>query len=123
MNITERAALALQEIDAAIALAEKATPGPWRNTDTGAANVLAFPDQPNRNRPEFDGALYMHTSNRHNDAAFIAASRTLLPKSLRCLKTAIEGLLSAIAVASPLMEEHLTAGLTTLCDQWEAGRK
>jgi hypothetical protein len=43
-------------------------------------------------------------------------------RALRCLKTAIEGLLSAIAAASPLMEEHLTICLTAICDTWEAGR-
>lgn len=44
----------------------------------------------------------------------IATSRTLLPTSLRCLKTAIEGLL-----AMPPLDIRFHA-LNTLCDQWEA---
>ena len=79
--------------------------------------MLHFPDQPKTDRPEFDGVFYLHTTNRHNDATFIAGSRTLLPASLRCLKTAIEGLLEDVIPYSWKAEL-----LTTLCDQWEAGR-
>jgi hypothetical protein len=67
----------LKKIDAhlerLLAQAEKRTPERWRNTDTGAANVIAFPDQPNRDRPEFDGVVYIHTKNRRHDATFIAS--------------------------------------------------
>ena len=84
MNITEQAAQVLQQIDAALALAEKA--------NTGYVH-----------RKEEPGAVYMgndlqqqwieiHSVKPLDDGAFIAASRTLLPASLRCLKTEIVGL-------------------------------
>lgn len=73
MNITERAALVLQEIDAALAM----------------------------------------TAN----------SRTLLPTSLRCLKTAVEGLLYLSEYSEQADEcgcyKYAVEKLTTLCEQWE----
>jgi hypothetical protein len=121
--ITDRAAIVLQQIDAELALAEKATPGPWRNIDTGAASVLHFPDQPKTNRPEFDGVFYLHTVNRREDATFIATSRTLLPASLRCLKTAIGSLKAIyIAASNEADSEFAAKALTAILDTWEAAQ-
>ena len=91
MNIQDRAALVLQQIDAALALAEKA-----KELET----LFAAPEH----------------------ASFIAASRTLLPASLRCLKTAIEGLLEIMACGILSAPATAQRQLTTLCDQWEAAR-
>jgi len=115
MAITERAAIVLQEIDAALALADKATPGPWEYDERpGQQTVMAL-----------DGkatvALGFHLTASNATMPFIAASRTLLPKSLRCLKTAIEKILSDPLLLYPDNDFNREA-LTTLCDQWEATR-
>ena len=112
-SITTRAAQVLREIDEALALAEKATPGPWHSQNPSyrvyVGNVKSSPPI---------AEMLTHTSHeRDTDAAFIAASRTILPKSLRCLKTAIEGLLPACGYWVGCAE-----ALTTLCDQWEAAK-
>ena len=113
MNITERAAKVLQEIDAELALAETATPGPWET-------VLGWVADSNHN------AI---CSPAGNNADFIAASRTGWPTTLRCLKMAIEGLCDLARMVGSNTAEYdgcgrdAAATLTTLCDQWEAGRK
>jgi len=73
MNTTYHIALIKAHLNKLVALADKRTPGDWKNIDTGSANVLRFADQPNRERPEFDGVTYIHTSNRRADATFIAS--------------------------------------------------
>ena len=112
-TITERAAKVLQEIDAALALAEKATQGPWTiNGDFIDQSENGYPvavTRSGRFLPEVTDSE-MH---RHN-AALIAASRTLLPASLQMLKTAIGGLRGAIGF------EGCATALATICDQWEA---
>jgi hypothetical protein len=111
-NITDRAAIVLQEIDAALEMAEKATPGPWyQGCDLNSA---VFDRQGRDIVPDCDP----------DDAAFIATSRTLLPASMRCLKTAIEGLLKTIKPFRFPDEDRPEAhdALTTLCDQWRAAQ-
>jgi hypothetical protein len=111
MNITERAAIVLQQIDAALALVKDAET--WR--------VVANDDWTNVETP---GRIVCHEVSRH-DATFIAASRT----SLRCLKTAIEGLLE-ISISSMSADENescdhpieASAALAALCDQWEESK-
>ena len=118
MTLTERTQKVLTEIDAALGLAEKATPGPWAK-DWGRVRgdqceTVCQVERPN----DFMEEPWI------SDAAFIAASRTLLPASLRCLKTAIEGLSKQLN--ADYEDYYDVAGqrelLTTLCDQWEAGR-
>ena len=119
MIITEQAATVLQEIDEQLALADKATAGPWFQPQSakhliythpaGGDNVLAMDDR----------------LGAYEDAAFIATSRTLLPASLRCLKTAIEGLLRVAFLETGASDESYVGrvaayALTTLLDQWEA---
>lgn len=133
MTIQDRAAKVLQEIDAALALAKKATPGPWKqgryDFETNriyAAYAKQICDCPTNRAAEFT-----------DDSRFIATARTLLPASLRCLKTAIDGLLLIVSddkraarelanhfdVDDSMPPEYAPAKtLTTLCDQWEAGR-
>lgn len=117
-TITDRAALVLQQIDAALEMAEKATRGPWIAEDSWVGKG---------NSAVATTCHYAHDA----DAAFIATSRTLLPTSLRCLKTAIEGLLKMMepnlhTCPNCIREftETIThlSDLTTLCDQWEASR-
>ena len=112
MIITEQAATALQEIDEQLALADKATAGPWFQPQSakhliythpaGGDNVLAMDDR----------------IGAYEDAAFIAASRTLMPTSLRCLKTAIEGLLEIYDATDGYDTADVV--LTALLNQWEA---
>lgn len=106
-SIQERADIVLREIDAAIALAEKATPGPWWN-ESCVLHCKA---------PEWTDEVHAcdHPvkTERDEDGDFIAAARTLVPTSLRCLKAAIE-----------LMLMRMDGGWTddilrTLCAQWE----
>lgn len=88
----------LQEIDEQLAICEKATAGPW--TETGLWLNASIPFE-------------------SNDRAFIASARTVCPKALRCLKTAIEGLL--VILDYSVGHAHLKAdkALTTLINQWE----
>lgn len=130
MTLTERAALVLQQIDADLALAEKATAGPWVVIEgTRGGKEVKGPS----------GVWDMCVDCCESDAAFIAASRTGWPASLRCLRTAIEGLIRAgsggasHAAQCKARTENgidrykcncwLSKQLTTLCDQWEASRK
>jgi len=111
MNITERAKKVLTEIDAALEMAEKATAGPWYKG--GGINSAVFDSSGRDIVPDCDP----------DDAAFIAASRTLLPTSLRCLKMAIGSLRAIhIAASNEADSEFALKTLTTLCDQWEAAR-
>jgi hypothetical protein len=113
MSITERAAQVLQQIDAALALAEKATKGPWIAEDSWVGKD---------NSAVATTCHYAHDA----DAAFIATSRTLLPASLRCLKTAIEGLLAAREwneqTGEEFMPSYAAESLAAICDTWDAGR-
>lgn len=120
----------LQEIDAALALTEKATPGPWiwdgrdlwhQGESYEGANPHLYAGI------NKDERLAKSVSFQAN-TAFIAASRTLLPASLRCLKTAIEGLIEMTADACDNDGRgcqcvcFADSALTTICAQWEAGR-
>ena len=101
MNITEQAATVLAEIDAELALADKATAGPW--TETGLWLNASMPFE-------------------SNDRTFIASARTVCPTALRCLKTAIEGLLYLSEYSEQSDEcgcyKYASEKLTTLITQW-----
>ena len=109
-TITNRAAKVLAEIDTALALAEKATPWPW--------GFSPFAENDGRVYDYLQGmsqGIGMINTWPMPNAAFIAASRT----SLRCLKTAIEGLLceGTRYYGAGVNTPHET--LNTLCEQWE----
>tara|TARA_R110000868_G_scaffold151222_1_gene374890 strand:+ start:1084 stop:1446 length:363 start_codon:yes stop_codon:yes gene_type:complete len=119
MNITERAAQVLQEIDEQLAICEKATARPWEHHKTGYA-VHGF-----------DGGFICKTEyadadaakRRQENAAFIAAARTVCPKSLRCLKTAIEGQLKRYLSNRRFGEDTALPSwqdLTALITQWNS---
>jgi hypothetical protein len=120
-TITDRAAIVLQQIDAALALAEKATPGPWTtgNTCIGIPSVFGETKAVCLFQTRSNSESYT-LPNAKDHATFIAASRTLLPASLRCLKTAI-GALKAIYIAASneADSEFALRTLANLCDQWE----
>lgn len=116
-TITERAAIVLQQIDAALALAERASPGPWEVKESqgwGKSHVTNV------------GTLMRHSERIKNEenASFVAASRTLLPASLRALKTVIHTF-AAIVEADRLrglIESAASDALTSICDQWESAQ-
>lgn len=136
MTLTERAQKVLTEIDAALALSEKATPGPWEPFPALVGSVacrvgtriIRYAKGPIADT--YFGVKQGNPSyaEAKANATFIAASRTLLPTSLLCLKTAIEGWLRLIAEDKHKIVPYLTVlkpmqdALTALCDQWEAGR-
>ena len=114
MNITEQAATVLAEIDAALALADKATAGPWRASEELGTirsgygqDLLAV------------CSLTVIQREAQRNATFIASARTVCPTALRMLKTAIEGLLR-------VEKWNLEVGwqarkdLTTLINQWNS---
>ena len=108
MIITEQAAQVLAEIDAELAICEKATDGPWRNDEQ--TRILG--------KPGMAGSLG-HAAFRE-DATFIASARTVCPKALRMNKTAIEGLLSESKL-TPLTSAKVAAEtLTALITQWNS---
>jgi len=118
MTITERATKVLTEIDAALEMAEKATPGPWENSPAIGNMIVSLDD---RVAMETDPCI--GTGDRPCDAIFIATSRTLLPKSLRCLKTAMQAIAWYNDIAEDKTERKIALRtLATLCDQWEASR-
>jgi len=127
-TITDRAALVLQQIDAALEMAEKATPGPWtagKPTWNKCGRPFRAPVSASKTVCNtYDaGREHVHCvpSNESADATFIATSRTLLPTSLRCLKTAIEGLLVIQGNQSfYTMAERASKAIDALCDQWQA---
>ena len=107
MNLTDRAAQVLQEIDAALAICEKATVGPWRAI--AGDSYCAYPTVIKDKGPHFIlfdvNDVEKETAEADTrfpgmdiDAAFIAASRTVCPTALRMLKTAIEGLLENLYI-------------------------
>ena len=128
MTIQERAAKVLQQIDAALArwdaevLCGKGSFSTINPQSTVPHHYVSF------------GGRHVADVIGESNAAFIAASRTLLPTSLCCLKTAIEGLLPVV----PQVENHhpddldrgrcphclalagASVALITLCYQWEA---
>lgn len=122
MNIQQRAAFVLQQIDAA--LARIATTSEAREQEFLDAIIEIRGNGRTLNTEEMTRARIFYNAGA-------AASRTLLPVSLHCLKTAIEGLLVVFnanctcEVLNPSMTMILShseanVALTTLCDQWEA---
>ena len=97
MNITDRAQKVIAEIDAALAVSEKATPGPWADRFNHESAFGPMHQVMTEERPGYCWAINgLGGDMSPADAAFIAASRTLLPTSLRCIKTAIEALLQCL---------------------------
>lgn len=123
-TIQERAALVLAEIAAALAVAEKQTRGPWvrdgYDIKQRGGREVAYVG-PHHTAPR-DYPLYCKTEDERNGDG-IAAARTLMPASLLCLKTAIEGLLEAKEWNEQRDEDFMPSYaftiLTTLCDQWK----
>ena len=147
MTIKERAAKVLQEIDAALELAEKATAGPWtveKYTNYHGYSVwgsgCCIAERWYKDAVTDDSAKEIA-----GDSAFIAASRTGWPTALRCLKTAITGLILSCCShcdgsgvinhgGSGEGKENLEycevdcqgifdeahKALTTICNQWES---
>lgn len=124
-TIQEQAATVLQEIDAALALADKATAGPWEHyheeMPPSMLCTLSF------ETVRVKGGNNLLRQNKASDAAFIAAARTVCPTALRCLKTAIEGLLR-IAESETSADPYEACNhpsdanetLTTLINQWNS---
>lgn len=110
-SITDRAAQVLREIAAALAMAANLPPERWE-TDREAKRPAVFTEA-----GDFIGG-----DMTPDNAAFIAASRTGYPLSLRCLKTAIDGLLRAYKYKSEHNRNGIGATLTTLCDQWRVAK-
>lgn len=97
MNITEQATQVLAEIDAALAICEKATAGPWDWAVEG--NVLRpYADliSPTRTilAPRHDGNFGSELRSLPQDRNFIAHSRTVCPKSLEIIRDDINAWLA-----------------------------
>ena len=109
MNITDQASQVIAEIDAELAICDKATIGVWQHDES---------EMPAGKVKHADGYL-VATCQMRPDATFIAASRTLMPASLRCLKTAIEGHLRIITDFHGQSSANASrATLTALITQW-----
>jgi hypothetical protein len=114
MNITDRAAIVLQQIDAA--LAGIAVTHEAREQEFGDALIEIRGNGRTLNTEEMTRARIFYNAGA-------LASRTLMPDVLRGLKTAIE-----VFTAMVEIEGESAAGivasrtLTALCDQLEAGR-
>lgn len=107
MNITERAAKVLQEIDDDLALAGTATDGEWYIDFATVRSKTHGPICALNNPREYAEAKWK------SDATFIVASRNGWPTALRCLKTAIKEMMT-------WHNPDIDNKLATLCDQWEA---
>jgi hypothetical protein len=137
---TDRAAIVLQQIDAALALAEKdgellselaadfesahsfedsyGVPG----SEWAGCDICKAEDKPGIFAK---GIPHEETCKVFRANRIIAASRTLMPKSLLCLKTAIEGLLIGIDTKNgrDFATTACENALATLCDQWQKDRE
>lgn len=116
-SLTDQAAKVLAEIDAALAICEKATVGLLR----WEGDCLM----------ESDGAIIMDASTfGEADTAWLKGhadmyltSRTVCPKSLRCLKTAIEGLLKRAVFYPPTEVSHFAeTQLTAIITKWNENK-
>ena len=128
-SITSRAAIVLAEIDAALALAEKATPGPWEigNENNQCCDVSLPKDLTISldRQGRFASAFVIERSEMLGNAHFIAASRTLLPASLQIIRDDIKAWLELrdslqVGRDDVTTWDFCNRRLTTLCDQWEA---
>ena len=122
-SLTEQAAQVLVEIDAALALADKATAGPWATKlSVGDYNVKVTNIWTNIVGKRI-GAITHKNPDHESNATFIASARTVCPKSLRMNKTAIEGMLEILFNAGKSSIDSMfrvacEATLTTLINQW-----
>lgn len=121
-SLTDQAAQVLAEIDAALAICEKATAGPWATKlSVGDYNVKVTNIWTNIVGKRI-GAITHKNPDHESNATFIASARTVCPKSLRCLKTAIEGLLVGIDTRNgrDFATTACEVALTTLINQWNS---
>jgi len=123
--ITDRAAQVLREIDAALALDREPMKCPH------CKSGMLWSD---------DRGAHCDGCDDFDEEADLPASRTLLPASLRCLKTAIEGLMDAEGWIAAAQDDALSAEsygraeryreasedcaarLKSILDTWEAGQ-
>lgn len=139
-SLTDQAAQVIAEIDAELAICDKATAGPWRAI--AGDSYCAYPTVIKDKGPHFIlfdvNDVEKETAEADTrfpgmdiDATFIASARTVCPKSLRCLKTAIEGWLKLTTRPpgdTPDEVCHTIDGyaddaeeiLTTLITQWNS---
>ena len=127
MNITEQAANVLAEIDAELALADKATAGPWATKlSIGDYNVKVTNIWTNIVGKRI-GAITHKNPDHESNATFIASARTVCPTALRMLKTAIKGFLQ-IAESETSADPYEACNhpsdanetLTVLINQWNS---
>lgn len=124
MSITERAAQVLHEIKAELAWMEnEVTAGPWKRDTCCVISRCSESDEDARSH--VDGGFYrIEVEGRPSSCDFIASARTVCPKSLRCLKTAIEGFL--IGCDTRNGRDFATAAcesaLTALITQWNENK-
>lgn len=129
MNIIEQASKVLAEIDEQLAICEKATAGPWtlgkgfktiREQDkAGPFGFVA--------RTHLAGEFCPRNDKEKNDnASFIASSRTVCPKALRCLKVAIEGCLDKRSWDDSIHQMYIRQDaeeiLTEIIAQWNENK-
>ena len=134
MNLTEQAAIVLAELDAELAICEKAAVGPWYYWDQKGNDLIST--------GKVEGTLICGLAgfqSKKPEFRFIASARTVCPTALRCLKTAIEGLLQTRKSAAAIKKIHWgddgdcgadgracdiydfsTDALTTLINQWNS---
>lgn len=103
-----------QECRAIIALAEKATPGPWR-----CAATFFIGDSNNQRVAELMGAKYAIQNVENGD--FIATSRSFTPRAARALLNTIEYIQGN---AEPGRSGYLSAQsqLEDICATWEGSK-
>ena len=131
--LTDQATQVLVEIDAELAICEKATAGPWRAI--AGDSYCAYPTVIKDKGPHFIlfdvSDVEKETAEADTrfpgmdiDAAFIASARTVCPTALRMLKTAIEGLLYLSEYSEQSDEcgcyKYASEKLTTLINQWNS---
>ena len=113
----------LQEIDEQLALADKATAGPWATKlSVGDYNVKVTNIWTNIVGKRI-GAITHKNPDHESNATFIAAARTVCPTALRMLKTAICTLAAQAEVDTKLRgfaESAAIDALATIINQWKS---
>ena len=96
-TLPERTAAALAWIDSQLAICNAATDGPWKDSENYLIGGWWVQDNVAK---EHEGSIA--DCCRKEDAAFIAAARTVCPALLEGMKVAIEGFREITTVEGPM---------------------
>ena len=105
------------EIKAARALCDAATPGPWKHVRGPAARDVLY-DANGRELLFTSNEYYARADLEENDAAFIAAARTLVPRLLDEVERLRTALAEAVDIANDQVRQRTNLAAAVEGDAW-----